>query len=64
MLNLQTGKCSVYESRPAVCQIFGASENQWLTCPHVIPEKRLSVATTDALVYRIAELGKGMVAAS
>lgn len=42
--------CTVYERRPFMCRIFGASQEEMLVCPHgVAAERALSVAATHTL---------------
>lgn len=52
-------KCSIYDIRPAVCRIFGASEHHRLTCPHgARPERLMTVKETDALMDKVDSLGR------
>jgi uncharacterized protein len=54
----ETHRCTIYEIRPAVCRIFGASEHRRLTCPHGCrPEKLMTNSETDALMDQIDKLG-------
>ena len=32
--HLSQGKCEIYEDRPILCRLFGASEHEAFTCPH------------------------------
>lgn len=47
------GACEIYEQRPFICRLFGATEDPKLACPHGCkPEKPLAVAEADALTRR------------
>ena len=46
--HLIDGKCSVYEKRPFICRLYGASE--LLKCEHCTPERYLAKQETDDLV--------------
>jgi uncharacterized protein len=44
------GACAIYDQRPFLCRIFGASEEPWLTCPHGYgPERKLTINQTRVL---------------
>ncbi len=50
-------KCSVYKERPILCQIYGASEEEKMTCPHGCkPEKTLSIEETKAIMKEYLNL--------
>lgn len=50
--------CNIYDIRPAVCRVFGASEHRRLTCPHgAKPEKPLTAKETDAMIDTISLIG-------
>lgn len=50
--------CTIYEIRPAVCRVFGASEFPILACPHGCrPERRLTQSETSALMDQVDKLG-------
>lgn len=45
------GRCEIYENRPMICRLFGASEEKRLQCPHGCrPETQLTKAQTDDLM--------------
>lgn len=48
------GRCGVYESRPLVCRIYGASEI--MRCDGCEPEGWLSEAETRAIVKEYAKI--------
>lgn len=49
--------CGVYDRRPFMCRIFGASADPVLTCPEgVCSEKPLSTRATSALTGRYREM--------
>ena len=53
-------KCSVYDIRPAICRVYGASDHVRLQCPHGLkPEKPLTVEETNSLMDRVMALGGG-----
>lgn len=60
---LKDGKCSVYDIRPAICRVFGATSFQpRLVCPHGRkPEQPLSREATDELIDKVKALGHGHV---
>ena len=47
--HLIDGKCSVYENRPFICRMYGASV--LLQCEHCTPERYLSAQETNDLVH-------------
>lgn len=47
--HLIDGKCSVYEKRPFICRLYGASE--LLKCEHCTSERYLSEQETTDLVH-------------
>lgn len=50
--------CGIYEDRPMICRIFGASEEPRLRCPHGRkPEKPLTVVQTRVLFDRYLKIG-------
>lgn len=54
------GKCSVYDIRPAVCRVFGASESERLVCPHGRkPGNPMTPSETGALMDKVLTLGHG-----
>lgn len=60
-LDDKTG-CTVYEVRPAICRIFGASESKTqhasMLCPHGAgPEKKLTHDETNSILDRVDKLG-------
>lgn len=55
-------KCTVYDIRPTICRLFGASEsktpNACLVCPHGVgPEKFLNEQETTDILVKIERLG-------
>jgi uncharacterized protein len=51
------GGCAIYDDRPFLCRLFGASEEKWMTCPHGCgPEKKLSVEQTQKLFHQYLRL--------
>ena len=48
--HLIDGKCSVYESRPFVCRLYGTSE--LLKCENCTPERFLAPKETNELVHQ------------
>jgi Fe-S-cluster containining protein len=59
---LKDGKCSVYDIRPAICRIFGASTEPRLQCPHGCKSERLLTAKeTDGLIMQVDRLGHGLI---
>lgn len=57
---LKDGKCSVYDIRPAICRIYGASEHPRLKCGIVPgPDKPLTKEETNRLVDQVLRLGHG-----
>ncbi len=53
---LKDGKCTVYETRPFVCRIYGTSEI--LSCDDCTPERFLTEEETTELVHRYVTLKK------
>lgn len=65
LLDKATKKCTVYDIRPAICRVFGASDHPRLKCPHGCrPEKPWSTPKTDAVMDSVKELGHGLPANS
>jgi Fe-S-cluster containining protein len=57
---LRDGRCGVYEDRPAICRLWGATES--MPCPHgCTPGRRLTQAESHELLRRAAVAGGGMV---
>lgn len=57
---LRDGKCSVYEDRPAICRLWGATES--MPCPHgCTPAGALTRAASRKLLRLAAAAGGGMV---
>ena len=54
--HLKDGKCTVYENRPFVCRIYGASE--LFKCEDCVPERMLSEEETLELVHQYVQLKK------
>lgn len=60
LLNTETGRCTVYEVRPAICRLFGVVRNQ-LLCPHgFAPESSTLLSDKQArdILKKVEELGK------
>ena len=58
---LVDGRCSVYEDRPTICRLWGATES--MPCPHgCTPGGTLSQEESHDLLRQAAEAGGGMVA--
>jgi hypothetical protein len=56
---LQAGRCSVYEDRPTICRLWGATTS--MPCPHgCTPENALSQDDSFALLRLAGEAGGGM----
>jgi hypothetical protein len=50
--------CGIYEDRPMICRIYGATEDPALQCPHGRkPEKPLTVTQTRMLFDRYLKVG-------
>lgn len=57
---LKHGRCSVYEIRPMICRIFGASEDAMLKCGHGCGAARpLSAKNTSEMLIQVNEAGDG-----
>jgi hypothetical protein len=57
---LNDGRCSVYEHRPAICRLWGATES--MPCPHgCTPPNALTQAESHELLLLAADAGGGMV---
>ncbi|MCI8331226.1 MAG: hypothetical protein HFE78_00130 [Clostridiales bacterium] len=54
--HLKDGQCSVYEARPFVCRIYGASE--LFKCDDCVPERFLSEEETVEIVHQYTLLKK------
>lgn len=51
------GGCAIYDDRPFLCRLFGASEDPWLTCPHGCgPAKKLTLEQTQKLYHQYIKL--------
>lgn len=58
---LQDGRCSVYDDRPTICRLWGATQS--MPCPHgCTPPDALSQEESYALLNLAAEVGGGMAA--
>lgn len=60
LLDTKTGRCTVYEVRPAICRLFGVVKNQ-LLCPHgYAPESSTLLDDRQAreILRKVEELGK------
>lgn len=56
---LKDGRCTVYEDRPAICRLWGATES--MPCPHgCTPPGALTQQESYALLRQAAEAGGGM----
>lgn len=56
---LADGRCSVYEDRPTICRLWGATES--MPCPHgCTPPDALTQQQSHELLRRAAEAGGGM----
>jgi len=65
LLDRQTHRCTVYDIRPAICKVFGASLHKRLVCPHgCAPPAPLSAKATDDLIDESKRLGHGFPAHS
>ena len=43
--------CEIYDQRPMICRVFGATEDERLMCPHgKMPESPLTVKETDRIM--------------
>jgi uncharacterized protein len=50
--------CGIYEDRPMLCRLFGASDEPRMRCPHGRkPEKPLTVEQTQRLFDRYLKIG-------
>jgi Putative zinc- or iron-chelating domain len=57
---LRAGRCSVYDDRPTICRLWGATES--MPCPHgCTPDNRLTQAESHRILRLAAEVGGGMV---
>lgn len=53
-----SGRCSVYEIRPAVCRLFGAARVERLQCPVGCgPEKPISAVEAGIILKTVERLG-------
>jgi hypothetical protein len=54
--SLDSGKCLIYEDRPTLCRLFGASNHPSWTCPHGYgPRNKLAGAeTVDIIAHWLA----------
>lgn len=53
------GKCSIYENRPLMCRLFGATDPPDLMCPNgAKAEKTLSKKKTSKIIRRYQQLFK------
>jgi len=65
LLDRVTRKCTVYDIRPAICKVFGASDARHLSCPHgCSPVERLSAFDTEEIIQEVEQLGHGFPAHS
>lgn len=56
---LVDGSCAVYEDRPTICRLWGATES--MPCPHgCTPAGALTQEESYALLRQAAEAGGGM----
>lgn len=56
---LVDGRCGVYEDRPTICRLWGATES--MPCPHgCTPDTALTQEQSHALLRLSAEAGGGM----
>jgi Fe-S-cluster containining protein len=57
---LQEGRCQVYDDRPTICRLWGATTS--MPCPHgCTPPDALSQAESHELLVLAARVGGGMV---
>lgn len=57
---LRDGRCSVYDDRPTICRLWGATES--MRCPHgCTPADALTQAESHRILRLAAERGGGMV---
>ncbi|WP_226780302.1 YkgJ family cysteine cluster protein [Oceaniglobus trochenteri] len=48
---LRQGKCSIYETRPTVCRLFGATDHPLMKCPHGCgPKRKISEIKSRAIL--------------
>lgn len=60
---LSEGRCSVYDARPTICRLWGATQS--MPCPHgCTPPDALSGQESHDLLRRAATAGGGMTAGS
>lgn len=60
LLDKATNKCTVYEARPAICQLFGDVEHERMVCPHGRrPEVKLTHEQAGAILDQVMALGHG-----
>lgn len=45
--------CEIYENRPILCRMFGASEEDLLKCPHGYKADKLLTAKKSRQIVRI-----------
>lgn len=60
LLDVETGKCTVYEVRPTICRLFGVVRQE-LVCPHgYAPEDSVMLSNQQAreILRKVEELGK------
>jgi Fe-S-cluster containining protein len=54
------GRCSVYDDRPTICRLWGATES--MRCPHgCTPDDALTQEESYRLLRLAAEIGGGMI---
>ena len=57
---LKDGRCSVYEQRPTICRLWGATES--MRCPHgCTPANALTQTQSHELLRLSEQVGGGMV---
>jgi Fe-S-cluster containining protein len=55
---LSEGKCSVYDQRPAICRLYGATEK--MPCPHGCkPDRMLAETESEEILAKIDSLSDG-----
>lgn len=60
LLNAETGRCTVYDVRPAICRLFGAVKGE-LLCPHGYAPESSTLLTNEqskGILRKVNELGK------
>jgi hypothetical protein len=54
---IENGRCAIYDNRPFICRLFGATEHPSLACPHGCkPDNPLSREQCDRLTAEYKQI--------